>query len=186
MYLQITHSDSFVPLLNLFTIIEYSFFCYFIYLILPLGFLKKSIPFIWLAFIMFAGFDYVFISTTPQFDSIAIGIESIIVISLCVSYFFSQIRESTNMEFYSTFNFWAVIAFFIYFSGTFFLYIMTEKMMHNLKFQSMYFLINISFNIVKNIMLCIATTMKVNSDAKESKRSLPDLGDDLLFYPQNN
>ena len=185
LYLQAVRSKDFIVLFNLFTIFEYSFFCYFLYLILPKGLPKKIIPFFWIGFLLFALADYIFFSTEYQFDSITSGIEAIIVLILCMAYLFSQIRGNNSLVIYSTFNFWTVIAFFIYFSGTFFLYLMTEKMMVNISFQKMYFVINISFNILKNLLLCVAMMMKLNATAKGQKKIIPDLDDDLLIYQKN-
>ncbi len=185
-YLQsIVHSPNILKLINLFTIVEYTFFCYFIYLIIPKGAIKKIVPFIWIGFILFAFIDYFLFSKTHEFDSIASGIEAIIVLVLCMAYHFSQVRGNNNLLIYSTFNFWAVIAFFIYFSGTFFLYLMTDKMRVSVSFQKMYFVINISFNILKNLLLCVAMTMISNGIVKEQKKLIPDLGDDLFIYQKN-
>ncbi len=185
-YLQsVVHTPNFIILLNLFTVLEYTFFCYFLYLIFPKGYVRKAIPFLWLGFLLFALIDYIFFSKTHEFDSIASGIEAIIVLVLCMAYLFSQVKGNNYLVVYSTFNFWAVIAFFIYFSGTFFLYLMTDKMRVSVSFQKMYFVINISFNILKNLLLCVAMTMKLNGLVKEQKKVIPDLDDDLLIYQKN-
>jgi hypothetical protein len=183
-YLQSIRSPNAVYLFLLFTLVEYTFFCYFTYLILPKGGIKKAVPFLWISFLLFAFIDYVFFSKKYEFDSIASGIESIIVLMLCIYYLFSQVKGSNNLMIYSTFNFWAVIAFLIYFSGTFFLYLMTEKMMDSPSFQKMYFIINISFNILKNLLLCVAMTMRLNT-VKQEKNVIPDLDDDLYIHKQN-
>jgi len=181
-YLQSFGSPNTVYLFLLFTIVEYSFFCYFIYLILPKNLVKRSVPFVWIGFLLFAFIDYAFFSKAQEFDSIASGIESIIVLMLSIYFLFSQVKGANSLLIYSTFNFWAVIAFLIYFSGTFFLYLMTERMMHDVSFQKQYFIINISFNILKNLLLCVAMTMRVNT-VKQEKSVIPDLDDD--FYIQN-
>jgi hypothetical protein len=49
----------------------------------------------------------------------------------------------------------------------------------------MYFVINISFNILKNLLLCVAMTMILNGLAKPEKKVIPDLGDDLFIYQKN-
>ena len=182
-YLQSFGSPNTVYLFLLFTIVEYSFFCYFIYLILPPSLIKKNVPLIWIGFLLFAFIDYAFFSKAQEFDSIASGIESIIVLMLCIYYLFSQMKGVNNLLVYSTFNFWAVIAFLIYFSGTFFLYLMTERMMHNVSFQKQYFVINISFNILKNLLLCVAMIMRLNT-VKQEKSVIPDLGDDFYIHKQ--
>ena len=184
-YLQSIKSSNVVLVFSSFTVIEYSFFCYFIFLILPKKLIKKSIPFIWIAFLLFAAIDFFYINKTEKFDSFASGIESIIIILLCIYYLFSQVKISSNLLLYSTFNFWVIIAFLIYFSGTFFLYIMTENMWEDKAFRKLYFVINISFNILKNILLCVAMCMKTNDSIKPTPSSLPDLGDEDFFHKNN-
>jgi hypothetical protein len=182
-YLQSFRSPNTVYLFLLFTLVEYTFFCYFIYLILPKGSIKKAVPFLWVGFLLFAFIDYAFFSKAYEFDSITSGIEAIIILLLCIYYLFSQMKGSNSMLIYSTFNFWVIIAFFIYFSGTFLLYLMTERMMDSSSFQRIYFVINISFNILKNLLLCVAMTMKLNSVNKQ-ENAIPEL-DDLYIQKQN-
>jgi len=183
-YLQSINSENFVYLLYTFTIVEYSFFCYFIYIILPITFIKKIVPFVWIAFIILALIDIIYISKEKDFNSFATGIESIIVLLLCSYYLFTQIKGSNSLLIYSTFNFWVVIAFFIFFSGTFFLYLLTNKMYRSASFQTLYFVINISFNILKNILLCVAMTMKLNDSVSQQKTIIPELDDDIFTQPK--
>ena len=84
---------------------------------------------------------------------------------------------------YSTFNFWVIISFLIYFAGHFFFSLLTENMVANVAFQKLYFIINIAFNILKNLLLSIAMTMKMNSADSSGKLSspVPDLDDDIFF-----
>jgi hypothetical protein len=138
-----------------------------------------------MTFVLFAAIDFFYINKTEKFDSFASGIESIIIILLCIYYLFSQVKIPNNLLLYSTFNFWVIIAFLIYFSGTFFLYIMTENMWDDKSFRKLYFVINISFNILKNILLCVAMYMKTNDSLKPTPSSLPDLGDEYFFQKNN-
>jgi hypothetical protein len=188
-YLQDIRSGDFIYLLYAFTIVEFTFFCYFIYLILPQNFIKRVIiPFVWAFFLLFTGVNYLFYNTAKEFDSLAVGIESIIIILLCAYYLFYQVKSSNSLLVYSTFNFWVVITFFLYFSGTFFLYLFADKMARNPEFQRLYFIINLSFNIMKNILLCVAMVMKSEKSVnyRSDKQDLfPDLDDDLLIHARN-
>lgn len=180
-YLQNIHSQNVIYLFAIFTLVEYSFFCYFIYSVLPKNYLKKGVPVFWIGYLIFAFIDYFYFSKGQEFDSFAIGVESIIIILLCIGYLFIQLRRSTTLLVNSTFDFWVIIAFLIYFAGTFFLYIMTESMRESISFQIQYTIINISFNILKNILLCVAMTMKLNNHQKVSSL-LPDLDDDIFIH----
>ena len=184
--LQSIKSESIFYLLYTFTVLEYSFFCYFVYLIIPKTIIKKTVLFLWIGFIAFDIVDLIFVNKGNGFDSFAIGIECIIVLFLSISYLFSQLRSSNNLFIYSTFNFWVVITFLIYFSGTFFLYILAESMAKNVAFQKQYFIINISFNILKNILLSIAMTMKLNDTVNQQKSQIPDLDDDMFISENVN
>lgn len=135
----------------------------------------------WFGFIAVELIDLIFINKGEAFDSITSGIESILILFLCVSYLFIQLRGSNSLLIYSTFDFWVVITFLIYFCGTFFLYILAENMTANVSFQKQYFIINIAFNILKNILLCIAMTMKLNDTVNRQKSVIPHLDDELLF-----
>ena len=180
-YLQSIQSEAFLFLFYAFTIIEYSFFCYFIYLIIQESLVRKTVPFLWISFIAFELIDLIFINKGVRFDSFTSGIESLIILFLCISYIFIQLHGSNDLFVYSTFNFWVVITFLIYFSGTFFLYILAESMGGNIAFQRQYFIINIAFNILKNILLCIAMTMKLNDTVKEQKNFIPELDGEFSF-----
>ena len=114
------------------------------------------------------------------FDSFASGIECIIIIVLCIYYLFTQIKGSNNLLIYSTFNFWVIITFLIYFSGTLFLYLLTDSMKKDIHFQKLYFIINISFNILKNVLLSVAMCMKTTNT--KLTPSLPELDDDIFFH----
>ena len=182
-YLQHTRND-FHILFSLFTIVEYSFFCYFFYLVLPKNSIKKIVPVIWLAFILFAVIDFFFVNEMNAFDSFTSGIESLIIILFCIYYLFIQIKGSNSLLIYSTFNFWIIIAFLIYSSGTFLLYLLTNSLKEDIYFQKLYFIINISFNILKNILLSIAIAMKT-TNSKQLTPSFPDLDDDVFFRHKN-
>lgn len=184
-YLQKIKSETFVYLLYTFTIVEYSFFCYFIYLVLPKSLVKKIVPFIWALFVLPALIDIIYFNQHNEFDSFASGIESIVILIFCIYYLFYQIKGSNSLLIYSTFNFWVVIAFLIYFSGTFFLYLLTNRMVYNASFQKSYFIINISFNILKNVLLCVAMTMKLNDTVNQQKTMIPNLDDDFFIHAKN-
>ena len=186
-YLQaIIHTRDVTLLFPLFTIAEYTFFCFFLYCVFPDKNFKKLVLLVWAAFLTFAFIDFSFLSKGQEFDSFTSGIESILVIFLCIYYLYTELKGSINLTIYSTFNFWVVVTFLIYFCGTFFLYIMAESMRESITFQKQYFVINISFNILKNTLLCVAMTMKLNRGVNEQKSVIPDLDDDLFVHNKIN
>lgn len=147
-------------LLALFTVIEFTFFCIYYYYALQTRFIRKALPIIFGMFLIFAFIDFFLINRMNNFDSFTTGIESIIIILLCIYYLAVQIKGNNSLFVYSTSNFWIIITFLIYLSGTFFLYILTENMMKSQSFRHQYVVINSVFNILKNILLSIAMLMK--------------------------
>lgn len=69
---------------------------------------------------------------------------------------------------YSSINFWITISFLIYLAGTFFLYIYADSMLSNPVFRKQYYIINFSFNILKNVLLGIAMLMKPNKNINQT------------------
>ncbi|MGZ4049612.1 MAG: hypothetical protein ACXVNN_09625, partial [Bacteroidia bacterium] len=168
----------------IFTIVEFSFFGLFYYYAMPAGWMKKAVLPIWSLFFIFSCIDFFLINQMNAFDSITSGVESIFIILLCIYYLAVQLKGTNNLFVYSTSNFWIIITFLIYLSGTFFLYIMTENMIQDRAFRIQYLIINSVFNILKNILLSIAMLMKEtppNEQAKKNKN-----WDEMLSYNLKN
>ena len=176
--------------LALFTVFEFSFFCLFYYYALPIALIKKGLPVIWGLFVIFACLDFFLVNEMNNFDSFASGVESIIIILLCIYYLTVQIKGANNLSIYSTSNFWIIIAFLIYLSGTFFLYIMAENMItkgdlvKTRAFRIQYIIINSAFYILKNVLLSVAMLMKPTPKSNQDQKNKD--WDDLLSYRLNN
>jgi hypothetical protein len=99
-----------------------------------------------------------------NFDSTAASVEAILIIIYSILFLYGQIKDPTILFVYNTKKFWVVSAFFIYFSSTLFLFVyaatLTKQEQHN------YWYINDLFDIIKNILFCIAFTMKTSSKPK--------------------
>jgi len=104
-----------------------------------------------------------------SFSSIIAGVESVLIISMCIYYFFDQLKQTNTLLIYSSINFWIIIAFLIYLSGTFFLYIYAESMINNISFKRQYIIINSSFVLLKNILFSVAILMKPDKNNNQPK-----------------
>ena len=140
-----------------FTILEFTLFSFFFYSSLQ----EKRFKYI---SVIGALIFYViaFSSFTNQqehpFDSLAASVEAILIISYCILLLYEQIRDPSVIFVYDTKKFWVIIAFFLYFSSTLFLFVysgtINEQQRHN------YWAINNFFEILKNILFCISFIMK--------------------------
>lgn len=170
-YLHLMHIENVYFLYALFTVVEFSFFCLFYFNVFPNNNAKKVIFPLWLCFILYSCIDFFFINKMNGFDSFTSGLQTILIIGLCIYYLFVQIRGSNTLFVYSTSNFWIIITFLIYLSGTFFLYIMAETMINDKVFRVQYIIINSIFNILKNVLLSIAMLMKSGQTKPELKKN---------------
>jgi hypothetical protein len=99
--------------------------------------------------------------TNIRFDSFSVSLASIFIIPYCILLLYEKMRDS-NIEFvYNNKKFWIIIAFLLYFSGTLFLYIYMNTLPEQQR--SNYWTINNFFEILKNILFCIAFIMKKNA-----------------------
>ena len=179
LYLQQINSNWVLHFFNVFTIVEFSFISYYFLLIFKNETKTQNvIKFLWIVFTIYV-ISNIFLNKWPKvWDSIAIGVESLIVIILCVYYVFIQIKRTNPLTIYTKFHFWVAVTFVVYFSGTFFLNIMAESMRRNPDYQMLYFYINIGSNIMKSILLAVAMTMHL---PKVEEATLPELDDHLFI-----
>ncbi len=102
------------------------------------------------------------------FDSTVNGIESLIAISYSILYFYEQLRYPKTLFIYMQPSFWGVAGFFLFFTGSFFVFIyrQTSETVGNFLLQYVY--IHAIFYMLRNILFSIGMVMK------SEKSTLPD------------
>ena len=145
---------------DIFTIVEFGLFCLFFTYIINGARINKIVSLVFIVFIIFSVVDYFFLRKEGTFNSTILGVAAVFMISMCIYYFYYQLKKPDTFLIYNTQNFWIIIAFLIYLSGTFFLYLMAENMIEEKTFAKQYKMINSSFIILKNIFLFIAMLIK--------------------------
>ena len=153
---------------DIFDVVEFCFFSWFFYLVIKNRSIKRLIIPLIVLFCVFSLSLYIFLPETNSFSSIIAGVESVLIISMCIYYFFDQLKESNTLLIYASINFWVIISFLIYLSGTFFLYIYSESKMGDPTFQKEYIIINSSFIILKGILLGVAMLMKPTNNNNQN------------------
>ena len=147
-----------------FTIIEYTLVSIFLY-----SSIKGKLKYIPAAgsLIFYAMVIINFLTKKSEiFDSLSASVESILLIIYIIIYLYGQIKDPSVMFVYQTKKFWIVIAFFIYFSSTLFLFIYAATFT-NQEHKSYWYINNI-FDIIKNILFCIAFSMKKSKNTRHS------------------
>ena len=108
--------------------------------------------------------------TNSNFDSFSSSLASIFFIPYCILLLYEKMRDS-NIEFvYYDKKFWIIVAFFLYFSGTLFLYIYIYTLPE--RQRSNYWQINNFFEILKNILFCVSFIMRKPEKSAFSMDSL--------------
>ena len=153
---------------DIFAVVEFSFFSWFFYLVIKNANIKRLVLPTVILFCIFSLSLYIFLPESNSFSSIIAGFESVLIISMCIYYFFDQLKESNTLLIYASINFWIIISFLIYLSGTFFLYIYSESKINDKTFIKEYIIINSSFIILKGILLGVAMLMKPTNNNNQN------------------
>jgi hypothetical protein len=96
--------------------------------------------------------------SNERFVEIIESLESILAIIYCILSLYEQIKDPETVFVYQNKKFWVIIALFIYFSSTFFLYLFATALSDEERHT--YWVINNSFEILKNILFCVSFIMK--------------------------
>lgn len=140
-----------------FTIAEYSLFTIFLYLSFQGKVFKILLLLGSLVFYCFAT-SSILRKNVLDFDSVPASVESILLIIYCIIFLYEQINDSQISFIYYSKRFWIIIAFFIYFSSTLFLFIYAANLTPGQ--HKNYWGINFIFNILKNVLFSVSFMIK--------------------------
>jgi hypothetical protein len=131
-----------------------------------------------LIFIIYSLYDFI-ISKSGYFSFVPLVIECLFFLIIIVYFFYEKIQYNISTPIYTAPIFWVSLAFLIYFSGNFFLFLLSNSLFKNQNFKIQYTLIYSSVTIIKNIFLCSAVITNkdlVNQQQLEAKPIDIDLG----------
>lgn len=131
-----------------------------------------------IAFTIFAIFYY-FTAKNSTFDSLPASLESILIVAFSIFYLFDQMNKPQVIFIYQEPNFWFVVGFIIYFSGTLFLFIQASNLTKEVRDN--FWKINLFSNIIKNILFAIAFSTKKSKNLQTSYENPFD--NDILENP---
>ena len=120
---------------------------------------KKIIAVAIILFFILCLYDYIS-SKVPSLAFIPLLTESLFFILLNIYFFFEKIKQEANESLFNTFMFWFAVAFLINFSGNFLLFVYSETSKKDPDFNTNYTIIYSTVTILKNLLLCLAITMK--------------------------
>ncbi len=150
---------------SFFTIIEFTLFALFLYYNINQRALKNIVLICAGIFFPISIFN-LFQKGIEDFDSITASVECILIIFFSILFLYDQIREPELVFIYTSKKFWVIVAFFLYFSSTLFLFLYAAELTKNAK--AYYWSINFTFNIIKNLLFAMAFLMKPDNTSNRT------------------
>lgn len=140
--------------------------------------LKKITQFLIIPFICFSTYDYI-ISDNNHLPYNPLVLECFLFTFIIVLFFYEKMIYSTKAPIYTSHSFWIAIAFLIFSTGNFFLFLFSNLLLENGQNSTLYLIVYGSFTILKNIFLCIA--ISVASRNSQVSKEYDDLDINLPF-----
>ncbi len=131
--------------------------------------LKKFIYFLIILFAIFSLVDYI-TSINKPFIYYPLVFECILFPCIILLFFYEKMKYNFKYPIYHAPAFWIAVAFLIFSTGNFFLFLFSETLLENKDNKILYNDIYGSFAILKNILLCVAVIVAKNS-AKNDENS---------------
>lgn len=144
---------------RLFTILEYTLLCYFLYSILTTRVLKRILVYLSISFYFVCFYDGLY-SKSRTFDSLPSGYSALLLIFFSLFSLYELLRSADQSFVYERTKFWFTTAYIIYFSGTFFIFISAQGNFENPIYFSFFQSLNDFFTIARNIMFGLAFIIK--------------------------
>lgn len=157
---------------RIFTICEFALISIFLTRNLQNTLIKRLILLNIILFTCFAIIDYI-IKDKTKFNNYPSIISSLLLIIYIVYFFFEKMKIVVMYPLYQTISFWICVAFFLYFSGTFFSFLFTQtsndiQLIKNMKLISG--LVTLSKNIILSLSLF---ANEQDGDALDDKLNIP-------------
>jgi hypothetical protein len=158
------HGVKFTKLLYFFTLFEYLLFATILFIILKGNLVKKLILIISPIFALVCIY-FTFFVNLKRFDSIQTSIECILIILLCLYYFYEQLTRPDVEFIYNSYKFWIVIALLLYLAGSFFLFVFAADL--PIEERERYWPILYVCGIIRNLLFTFAIYMSTRPQAEE-------------------
>ncbi len=120
---------------------------------------KKFIKYVSIVFLIIISLK-LFLDPILDFDSMINGFESIIIIAFSISFFYEHIKNPNKIFIDKDPYFWGVSGFFLFFSISFFVFLLRQSLWLNIDFFYQYIYIHALSGILRNIICSVAFLIK--------------------------
>lgn len=162
--------EEYIPLkirFPLFTLLEFSFFATLVFQQLKLKPLKIALVGLSIAFYIFHGLYY-FAQSKKRFDSLPIGIETILIFVFVFFFLYEQLKDVTEEPIFNHYFFWFSIGLFVYLAGSFFIYLSASSISE--EELNRYWFFTYIVEIIKNLLITLAIIIH-SKNPKPTKRT---------------
>lgn len=145
-------------LLTIYTLLEYTFFAWFLLLQIKSKSFRKGIL---ISMVAFAVFSFVYFSFVKyiSIDTVPIGVETILILIFSFFYLYEQMNEPSSLFIYNKYPFWVIAGIMLYLAGSLFIYIFAYQVEPGVLHQ--YWLLTNVVTIIRNILVIIAILIYV-------------------------
>lgn len=157
---------------SVYTFLEYFFFSLFIFLNLQKKVLKIIIIGFSILFPFFQVLSHYFFDNTRT-DSIAIGIESLLIFTYIFFYFYESLAFVKQDFIYSKYCFWVCVGALIYLGSSFFINILANTV--SAEDFAKYWFFNYVADTIKTLFFCVAIIVLSKESKKTPNRSKKEL-----------
>ncbi|WP_316821507.1 hypothetical protein [Pedobacter gandavensis] len=151
-----THLQNNLPVLHIYTMVEFTTIMLFYQVIFKNYIPKRSFWLVIGIFLVFCLLNATYIQDWKIFNTYPRTLESILVISASLYYYYKITRQSLYTQIEKSPVFWINTGFFIYFSGSFLLFTISNYILpYSFKFNMMVWQFHAFLSIVNNILIFI-------------------------------
>ena len=168
------------------TLFEFLSFSYFLRININSKKARRIIVFASAGFTIFL-LLYTAFAKIQKIDSLPIGVETILILTFSSYFMYERMQDATNLFIYNDYRFWMVLAFMLYLSGSFFIYIFADGIPRPELDQ--YWIFTDIFYTVKNILFSIGILIYISQQPKnpkhhvnQSSKHFTDITWDFIYF----
>lgn len=143
-----------LPLLHLYTVIEFMVIAAFFRSILPPSKTRVMINWLLVVFPVMAGINIYLLNSIFLYNLIPRSVEAIIIVLLCIHYLMKSLSFSAGKS--PFFNFAVVVSFLMYFSGSLALFALSDFIIANKKINSLIWNTHATFVLIMYLIIAVA------------------------------
>ena len=151
---------------HIFTVVEFSIFISIFFYLMKRKYKKTIVAISTFIFLSAVIFENLIIKNIG-FDSLSVGTSYIILIFCSVISIGDTIKYNSSKDYFINTNFLILSAIIIYFSGTLFIYVLSNSFYSNYNFNKFYYLINPTIITLRNILLFAALLILYQDNKKQ-------------------